>query len=284
MKTDEKNSYFISVNVSDLILTPLTCAALVNEIIKNLVYQRSQIPYSFNWLESAIKRKRSSLGKKECKNINLNIEKYYKVASAAFDTLEDIMKQIKSEFLKCEDLIKEVLILFGSTPLCAKEIFIIKIPFISKGHIEENHLRSMQKQQQKILRSIFLSEDWIKAMESSIPSTNTFVLLKKIKKTEMNNTNDFFTYKENYSLPSRIKHYTVELINDKKVLSNCCSHLSIHCDSQVSQSKCNTSNTCDDNSVNECIETDLLEWYQANVVVKGFKDLFVNKISASELW
>lgn len=138
----------INVKVSDLPLTPFTCAVLVNEIIKYLIYEKCQIPYTYYYLKSLIK---------EAKNIsetvtNITTAKHYQNIVAAYDTLENIMLNISSEFKSSENVIKRVLIIFGATPYCAKQVYSIKIPLISHDHVESNHAQAVLKHQHKILQ------------------------------------------------------------------------------------------------------------------------------------
>lgn len=48
----------IDIHISESVFTPLACATLINEIIKSIVYQKSQIPYPYNWLKMMVERKR----------------------------------------------------------------------------------------------------------------------------------------------------------------------------------------------------------------------------------
>lgn len=48
--------------------------------------------------------------------------------------------------------IKEVVVLFGTTPQYPKEVVTINILPISTQHIEQNHIAELDKYQQKILR------------------------------------------------------------------------------------------------------------------------------------
>lgn len=153
---NKQTKFSIDIKITDIVLTPLTCAVLVNEIIKFLVYQKSQIPYPYNWLKSVVTRKRKSL---ELKGIeassNLSVERHYKIASLAYDTVEEIMSSIKTEFKDSIRSIREVLIIFGATPYTPKEVFRINFPMLHDDHIEANHIKSIPKNQQKILRYIY---------------------------------------------------------------------------------------------------------------------------------
>lgn len=141
----------IDVCITDTVFTPLACASLVNEIIKSLVYQKSQIPYPYNWLKMVVEKKRKKGEQDNLKTNNFTIDRHYRLASTAYDNLEAIMSNIRKEFENYTQ-IQEVLILFGTTPQCPKEAFTIKIPDVATNHIEENHIRHLNKNQHQILR------------------------------------------------------------------------------------------------------------------------------------
>lgn len=156
-KGTEQAPLCINVDITENIFTPFACASVVNEFIKSLVYQKSQIPYPYNWLKTVVNRKRKSCeGDERKKPINLNIDRHYRVVSTAYDNLEEIMKNIRKELdSSCE--VHEILILFGTTPQCPKEAYTIKVPSIDRSHLEENHVQDISKNQQKILRYCVLT-------------------------------------------------------------------------------------------------------------------------------
>lgn len=150
---NKQNNTCINIKITDIILTPLTCAVLINEVIKYLVYQKSQIPYPYNWLQTVITRKRKKTESVSTQtSSNLSVERHYKIASLAYDTVEEMMNNIKAEFKNGSNIVREVLIVFGATPLTPKEVFRINMPILHHYHVEANHLKSIPKNQQKILR------------------------------------------------------------------------------------------------------------------------------------
>lgn len=141
----------IKIAVTELILTPLTCASIINEILKQLIYQKSQIPYSYSWVKSAISRRKTEPNKLKV-STDITVQRHHDIVSTAFNALENIMQNIKSEFKDNEQDIKQVCILFGSTIYTAKEAYIIEIPQLAKNHLEENHVYLNSKKQHNILR------------------------------------------------------------------------------------------------------------------------------------
>lgn len=143
----------INVNISD-VLTPLSCAFLINEILQSLLYHKSQIPYPYNWLKSIVDKKRgNSASEGSGRKINFNAVNHFRVVSKAYDILENIMRGIVKIFDVKSDCIKEVVFVFGATPVSPKEIYTIKISYLAKGHLERNHTSSVCKCQ-KILRYV----------------------------------------------------------------------------------------------------------------------------------
>lgn len=154
IKSKKKETCFaINVEISDVVFTPFTCASLVNEIIKGLLYKKSQIPYPYNWLKSIINKKRDQTDDGEKAGpTNFKLENHFRIVSNAYDTLESLMKAIIKEFSESLEMIKEVVVVFGTTPECPKEVFSINTIPVMKGHNEKNHIVQLNRYQQKILR------------------------------------------------------------------------------------------------------------------------------------
>ncbi|KAL1501631.1 hypothetical protein ABEB36_006927 [Hypothenemus hampei] len=170
------------IRVTDeLILTPFASASLVNEILKGLLYQKSQIPYPYSWLKEAIEKRRKKLSESDAnvsKKLNFTHENHYRTVSKACDFLEVLMKGIAKEF--SENIIKEIVVMLGTSPNCPKEVVTIQIPHIDQEHIERNHISELNKHLQKVLRHIFLSQTWMDSVNTSLTCTNTYVYLKKL--------------------------------------------------------------------------------------------------------
>lgn len=127
-------------------------------------------------------------------------------------------------------------------------------------------------------------------MESAIPLTNVYVMVQKYVQKNYNGENDFFILNTKYSLPQRVKDIAINLHYNKEddEQYNCCDNLSIFRDSvneetdtasSLSESNTDFSFQC----VHDGSNCDLV-WFQANVVLKGFKECFINNVSATELW
>lgn len=151
LQSKSEESSWMDIPITDIVLTPLTCASLVNEILKGLLYQKCQIPYPYTWLHQMVTKKRQSPESSSSrKNINI-VNNFHKV-SLIYDKLEKVMKSLADEFTRNKEQIKEVVIMFGTTPQSPKEVVTINVSQTAKGHLEKNHIAHINKFQQKILR------------------------------------------------------------------------------------------------------------------------------------
>lgn len=153
--TDDKvhdNSLNIDVNITNLVLTPLTCSTIFSKVIKCLIYEKSQIPYPYEWLRTIVDKKRKTDSEIEHENPkNYQAERHFRTASSAYDTTETIIAQIKKQF-KNGSIIEEIILLFGSSEMSPKEVYRIRIPNLAIGHLEENHYTMTNKVSHIVLR------------------------------------------------------------------------------------------------------------------------------------
>lgn len=149
----EENKLEIDVNISNLILTPLTCATLVNKVIKCLIYEKSQIPYPYEWLKTIVNKKRKALENvdNDSDNTNYQAERHFRTVSNAYDTTENMLKQIHNQF-KTGSVIEEIVLLFGGSEMSPKEAYRIRIPRLDTNHLEANHVSTTNKLSHTILR------------------------------------------------------------------------------------------------------------------------------------
>ncbi|KAG5891761.1 hypothetical protein JTB14_012495 [Gonioctena quinquepunctata] len=272
----------VNVNISDLILTPLTCASLVNEVLKGLLYQKSQIPYPYSWMKTVLEKKRhESENEQSSRQINFSAANHHRIVSTAYELLESVMQGIIREFRDSVSTIEEVVIIFGTTPHSPKEIFTINVSSLAKGHFERNHISELNKSQPKILRDIFLSQTWLDSIDTSLTCTNTYIYLKK-DITNISNecsTQSVFVPIRPLTFSPKVKNVRLNLCSDKqRDQENCCENLSIFADdSENKKEKQQQSSSSEVGQKN-------IVWYQFKDLIKGFKDCYINKESASELW
>ena len=145
----------MNIDVVDTVVTPLSCSIVTNEIIKYLLYQKSQIPYPYSWLKNVVNRRRIKLeedGDEDAFGNNLRVARQFHIVSTAYDTLEEIMKNLQMEFQGEECNVTDILLVFGATLYTPKEIFLIKLPKVIRGHLDQVHARIEQRGHRKILR------------------------------------------------------------------------------------------------------------------------------------
>ncbi|KAJ8925927.1 hypothetical protein NQ315_009779 [Exocentrus adspersus] len=273
----------INVEISE-VLTPATCAFLINEILQGILYQKCQIPYPYTWLKSVVNRKRAkdSTSENAVKKINFSAASHFRIVSTAYDILENVMKGIIKEFSERGDCIKEVVFVIGPTPQCPKEIYTINITSLAKGHLERNHANSLCKYRQKILRNIFLCQRWMDAVDNSMTCTNTFIFLKTFVtpsgSPNVDSSENIFVPSRPLTFPSKTKHIKINLNYEQGEYRNCCDGFFVFEDvggGEAGKQRQNSEST-------EAQET--VSWYQSKDLFKGFKDCYINKVSASELW
>lgn len=149
---NNKNNFNINVDITNLVLTPLTCASLVSKFIKCLMYEKSQIPYPYEWLKTIVTQKRKlDDGSDSEKKVNYQAERHFNIVSTAYDSTELLLNQIKNQF-KMGGRIEEILVLFGGSELSPKEAYRIRIPNLAFGHVENNHVSITNKLSHTILK------------------------------------------------------------------------------------------------------------------------------------
>ncbi|KAL3286200.1 hypothetical protein HHI36_000711 [Cryptolaemus montrouzieri] len=267
----------IEVVISDYILTPLSCSSLISEIVKCLIYQKCQIPYSYNWLKSAINRRRRQEKEAENednlskRNINFTVENHFRTASKLYDDVEEAMKELGGELTR--SIVSEVVILFGPTPICPKEVCTIRLPKLAYGHFEESHVKDALKHQHKALRQVFLSNIWMDTVDSAIPCTNTYIF---IKKDDASHTKHFKPC-DPLRFQMSVKQYSINLTWECSKESLCCKNLTVFCEKSQSHIRQNEVEL-------SVLPTDKQMWYQFEYSIKGFKNVYVNKSAACDLW
>ncbi|CAG9764912.1 unnamed protein product [Ceutorhynchus assimilis] len=271
----------ISVTISEeLTLTPLAGASLVNEIIKGLLYQKCQIPYPYSWLKHVIEKRRKNLQSNDNegppKKPNFTHEAHYRKVSAAFDYLDVVMRGINREFCETDNAIKEIVVLFGTSPICSKEVFTITIPNLARGHIERNHVAQLNKNLQKVLRTIFLSQSWMDSIDATVSCTNTYIYIKKQVKVDSAFVSEGFEYSQPPQISQNTKHFKFCISYNPSESTNCCDDLVIFEENCIERKKVTQGSASN-------IEEHIV-WCRCRGLLKGFKDCFVNKVSVCELW
>lgn len=87
--SSSQNIFKIDLCIGDQ-LTSVSCGHIIVELVKFIVYQRLQIPYTYQWLKHLINNKKS------CHNEEINecfqSQKHFRIASLALENLDFIFK------------------------------------------------------------------------------------------------------------------------------------------------------------------------------------------------
>lgn len=87
--TKSTKPIMLNLNIGDQ-LTSTSCGHVVVEFIKFIVYQRLQIPYSYQWLKQVINKRNAC--EEENRNDNLQSETHFRTASTSLENLDFILK------------------------------------------------------------------------------------------------------------------------------------------------------------------------------------------------
>lgn len=80
----------LNLNIGDQ-LTSTSCGHIVVELLKFIVYQRLQIPYTYQWLKQVVTKKKLHQDKKD----TFQSERHFCTASTALENLDYMIKVSK---------------------------------------------------------------------------------------------------------------------------------------------------------------------------------------------
>ncbi|KAL4720029.1 hypothetical protein ACJJTC_009271 [Scirpophaga incertulas] len=272
----------INLNIGDQ-LTTISCGHVVVELIKFLVYQRLQIPYTYQWLKQIVTKKK--IQDHDERKESFQSERHFRIASAALDNLDFILKSLLQEIGAA--IPEEVCIALGGTPVSFKEVYRLIMPSAChKPQCHSANIANDHKIQRNIFRTLVTSEILSQVFFSALPPTNMFVFLKKknIDNMDVLNT-DNFIFTSGCRIPKTAKIVVMDFRNKNQNNILCCNNFPIFGD--VISKNLQTLQI-DDNEenedYNEIESTDDIQWYQSSYVMKGFKDCIVNGASVTNSW
>lgn len=269
----------LDINIGDQ-LTSVSCGHMVVELVKFLLYQRLQIPYSYQWLKYLINQKKAC-GDDKFESFQSSI--HFKAASSTLESLDFTIKSILQE-INGSSLPEEVCVIFGATPVGSKEVYRFLLPpFTHKPQCHSPNIASDNTIKFNVLKTVATCEDLSKIFFKPLAPTNMYVLLQK--KCEPNKqlivNPDSFTFAGECRVPMSCKVVVVDLRKQMKEKMNCCRDFQIYNDVIYNKA---AGNLTKHNDICEFVSTDTVKWYQCNYVVKGFKDCLVNGSSISNTW
>ncbi|KAK0082264.1 hypothetical protein PV325_010764 [Microctonus aethiopoides] len=237
-------------------LTSDSCSKIITELIKYILYQKQQIPFSCDTLLQLKSRIKPN-------------DRNFNSTNNLFTTLDNITDQLTSQLHLTDCDIKEVIVIIGATTISPKFCVKFELPTLilsSKIHLEYQH--SYRKPLLHLMRSLIECPEFQEAMTAPLCPTNTFVL---VQKSDSNPKSEFFLPKPQYTPPIQtttcisIKFYHNE---DIPMACTCSSIVKVYNDNESNQNNdCNLSDKIDDFTKTKAPYL----WYQSRAIVKGFK-------------
>ncbi|XP_053984505.1 MAD2L1-binding protein [Hylaeus volcanicus] len=239
-------------------LTSGTCVKLIIELLKYILYQKQQIPFTYDSLTQ----------------LQTNVKPTDKNSSyikTLLNSLKCTSEQLNSQFHLEGCNVKEIAILIGATIISPKLHIRLEFPpniLSSEEHHECRH--TSRKPLLSLMRSMLECSEFQDAIASPLNPTNTFVL---VQKSDSNSVSDFFLPKPQYIPPIRnsncffIKFHHSEQI---KIDCNCIDIVKVY--NELSESNINKDRAiqCLNKSNGNIINVPY-QWYQSREVIKGFK-------------
>ncbi|TGZ56508.1 Uncharacterized protein DBV15_07124 [Temnothorax longispinosus] len=281
---DRKGEMEIDVMLDEP-LTSDSCTKVVMELIKYILYQKQQIPFTYE----ALAQFQTSV-----KTTDRNAVSF----RALSGTLKTVSDHLSSQFFLKGCDIKEVAIILGATILSPKLYIGIDLPSYvlnSKQHKEYQHssrkpllklMRSTRKMNFTehackymledreihvsfyICRSMLECDEFQEAMNVPLNMTNMFVMLRK---NDSNSVSDFFLPKPQYVPPMQTAScFRIKLCQSDQadMRCNCRTLVKVYHDS------CKTYLENEDDvqytQYNSATQSSY-RWYQSKQIIKGFK-------------
>ncbi|XP_011707225.1 PREDICTED: MAD2L1-binding protein-like [Wasmannia auropunctata] len=237
-------------------LTSDSCTKVVMELIKYILYQKQQIPLTYE----ALARFQTSVKATDRNAVSFG---------ALSGTLKNVSDHLSSQFFLKGCDIKEVAIMLGATILSPKLYIGIELPSYvlnSKRHKEYQH--SSAKPLLKLMRSMLECDEFQKAMDVPLNMTNMFVMLRK---SDSNSVSDFFLPKPQYVPPAQATScFRIRLCHGDQVDVQCSCRTLV----EVYHDSCETYLENEDDvqytQYNSSTQSSY-RWYQSKQIIKGFK-------------
>ncbi|XP_068981461.1 MAD2L1-binding protein [Bombus flavifrons] len=247
----------MNINVMlDEHLTSHSCVKLVIELLKYILYQKQQIPFTYD-----------SLSKLQMKSTDRNSSDI----KTLLNSLRSTSEQLNSQFHLKGCKIKEIAILIGATIISPRLHIRIEFPsdiLSSQEHLECKH--ASRKPLLSLMRSMLECPAFQDALTLPLHPTNTFVL---IQKSDSNSVSEFFLPKPLYVPSKQNSNYFVIKLQHKdqvKIDCNCINVVKVY--NEVSESNTNIDKDTEFlNNSNVSITHGPYQWYQSKEVIKGFK-------------
>ncbi|TMW52603.1 hypothetical protein DOY81_002349 [Sarcophaga bullata] len=267
------------------VLTTGATAEVVNAILESLLYQRNQIPFVYKtyryYVNKWLKQQDGNQSNPNGNEIGVHSFQVQRKRQLATNTKEAISAMT-------EKRIKSLRFLFGSTTFTAKESYTIHIP---TDNIYLNHLHSHHQIPQanlnKTLLSLLTSENLYDVFSRNLNPTNIYLELEilendncLLKSNNLTAAHSQIFPKDFSPLPASCKDIHLHLIlknsaaTDNKNLK-CCKELQVFDDFKTLNLQSNDDKKQDkstDDSKFNPLHNAIPSWWEAETVVRGFKD------------
>ncbi|XP_017883013.1 MAD2L1-binding protein [Ceratina calcarata] len=249
----------MNINVSlDEPLTSNNCVKLVIELLKYILYQKHQIPFTYDSL-SRLKMEPSDRNVASVKTL--------------LSSLQNTSDQLNSQFHQKDCKVKEIAILIGATIISPKLHIKVEFPpdiLDSQEHFDWKHVS--RKPMLNLMRSMLECSEFQDALTSPLKPTNTFVL---IQKSDNNSVSEYFLPKPQYIPPIQISNYFVIKLQYNNAINEICNCMNlVRVYNDVPEP-----GDCKRKDVEFLQKSDTgtrsvsYQWYQSREVIKGFQFL-----------
>ncbi|KAK6639587.1 hypothetical protein RUM43_007860 [Polyplax serrata] len=267
------------------ILTIESCTTLVAELIKFILYRKQQLPYTFDRLKYLITKKNSKEMQENASSVPSSVERQFKIAENGLETLELLFEKTREELADSKKgCISEVALLFGSTPMTPKQVYIIHLPKLCLDHSAKNHPE--RKHLVHLLQSVILSNNLSAMLTKPMSPTNMYLFIKKHRNCELGNESDlnqWFIPKNSYQIPRSGQHFHIKFNHPNSHTQNCtCRGFSIY--SEATGASLIPKILEHKPEIDVELEEEDNCWYQADRIFKGFTDVYINGVSVADLW
>ncbi|KAL5273742.1 hypothetical protein ACFFRR_000466 [Megaselia abdita] len=214
----------IEINFSSQVLTRECVGQMFIAIYELLLFQRNCIPFVYKTFKFCVSRL-PEIDDEEQGNIHFETHRQISVAKKTLEDIKNHFELILNTFKTKE--VREMRVLFGSTPLTPKEVWVLKCPKISKNHSNENHRSSADSLVKNVLMQIIISTDLCDYFASKpLPQTNVF--LEFDMTTLVDDDFNIFTEKDSEERILQCNNITLDLIREEETNQpNCCLDLEI---------------------------------------------------------
>lgn len=207
------------------LLAASSLATIVEELLKNLLAQRHQIPQTYQLLKREVQnlsssssalahheeddelnpRRRVRLRQERLKREKLDT-RFSSVAGSFVDQFEHLAEEMRMEISSHASLIQSVCFIFGATPVSPKEVYHVVFPETMLEDFEKAHDASTPEQKHtkratlQLFRSMVMHPELFDLLGKPLRPSNVFVAIKKkLGKGESSTTSSGWIPKPEYA-------------------------------------------------------------------------------------